>query len=137
MRMRPMSETLDADVIIIGGGPAGATLATPLGRDGHKAIVIQKDIHPRDHVGESLVPAVNVVFDQIGFLPKLLDAGFIPKRGTGWNGPRSKLWQFVEVPLFEVPIEGNPYDFTFHVERDAMDTMLLRHAHDHGAKVLQ
>ena len=57
--------------------------------------------------------------------------------GTGWNGPRSKVWKFVEVPLFELPLEGSPHPWTFHVERDVMDTMLLRHAHDHGAKVLQ
>jgi flavin-dependent dehydrogenase len=127
----------DTDVIIIGGGPAGATIGTLLGMDGHRSIILEKDIHPRDHVGESLVPSTNLVFDRIGFLPKLTDAGFIPKPGTGWNGPRSALWKFVEVPLFEVPIEGNTQNFTYHVERDVMDTMLIRHAHDHGAKVLQ
>ena len=46
----------DADAIIIGGGPAGSALATFLARDGHSVIVLEKDIHPRDHVGESLVP---------------------------------------------------------------------------------
>jgi len=127
----------DADVIIIGGGPAGSTLATLLAMDGYRALVIEKDIHPRDHVGESLVPSTNLIFDRIGFLDKLNDAGFIPKPGTGWNGPRSKIWQFVEVPLFEFPLEGNTQPFTYHVERDAMDAMLIRHAHDAGAKVLQ
>jgi 1H-pyrrole-2-carbonyl-[peptidyl-carrier protein] chlorinase len=128
---------LDADVIIIGGGPAGSTLATLLGRDGYRALLLEKDIHPRDHVGESLVPSTNLIFDKIGFLDKLNDAGFIPKPGTGWNGPRSKVWQFVEVPLFEFPLEGNTQPWTFHVERDVMDTMMIRHAHDHGAKILQ
>ena len=133
----PEGTTYDADVIIIGGGPAGATMGTLLAQAGHRALIIEKDIHPRDHVGESLVPATNLVFDRIGFLPKMNDAGFIPKRGTGWNGPRSPIWKFVEVPLFEFPLEDNPQPWTFHVERDAMDAMLLRHAHDEGAKVLQ
>src|SRR5438477_11060212 len=98
-----MSEpNYDADVIIVGGGPAGATLGTFLARDGVNTMILEKDIHPRDHVGESLVPSTNLVFDEIGFLPKLNDAGFIPKRGTAWNGPRSKVWKFVEVPLFEL-----------------------------------
>jgi flavin-dependent dehydrogenase len=130
-------QALDVDVVIIGGGPAGSTLGTLLGRDGYKVLILEKDIHPRDHVGESLVPATNIVFDRIGFLDKLGDAGFIPKEGSAWNGPRSPLWKFVEIPLFEQPLEGNPIPWTYHVERDAMDTMLLRHAHDNGAKVLQ
>ena len=127
----------DADVIIIGGGPAGSTLGTLLAMDGYKTIIIEKDIHPRDHVGESLIPSTNIIFERIGFLDKLNDAGFIPKPGTGWNGPRSNIWSFVEVPLFEFPIEGNTQPYTFHVERDAMDSMLIRHAHEAGAKVLQ
>jgi FADH2 O2-dependent halogenase len=129
--------TLDADIIIIGGGPAGSMLGSLAAMDGHKALIIEKDIHPRDHVGEALIPATNIPFHKIGFLDKLNDAGFHPKKGTGWNGPRTKPWNFVEVPLFEFPLEGNPIPWTFHVERDAMDTMLLRHAHDLGAKVLQ
>jgi flavin-dependent dehydrogenase len=128
---------LDADVIIIGGGPAGATLGTLLAQAGHRPLIIEKDIHPRDHVGESLVPSTNLVFNRIGFLPKLDDAGFIRKPGTGWNGPRSPVWKFIEIPLFELPIEGNPQPYTYHVERDAMDALLLRHARDNGATVLQ
>src|SRR5207247_7824774 len=128
---------LDADVIVIGGGPAGATLGTLLGQAGRNVLIIEKDIHPRDHVGESLVPSTNLVFNRIAFLDKMNDAGFIPKPGTGWNGPRSPICKFVEIPLFEIPIEGNVQPYTFHVERDAMDTLLLRHAKDNGAKVLQ
>jgi FADH2 O2-dependent halogenase len=129
--------TYDADVIVIGGGPAGAALGTLLAQDGRKALIIEKDIHPRDHVGESLTPSTNLVFDRIGFLDKMNDAGFIHKPGTGWNGPRSPLWKFVEIWLFEYPIPNAPQPYTYNVERDVMDTMLLRHAHDSGAKVLQ
>ncbi|MGH2777415.1 MAG: NAD(P)/FAD-dependent oxidoreductase [Actinomycetota bacterium] len=127
----------DADVIIIGGGPAGSTLATLMAMDGYRALLIEKDIHPRDHVGESLIPSTNIIFERIGFLDKMNDAGFIPKPGTAWNAPRSAIWNFVEVPLFEFPLEGNVQPYTYHVERDEMDTMLIRHAHDAGAKVLQ
>lgn len=137
---RPASgngKDLDADVIIIGGGPAGATLGTFLARDGHKVILIEKDIHPRNHVGESLTPSTNLVFNEIGFFDKMVDAGFIHKPGTGWSGPRTPLWKFIEVWLFEFPLEGMPAPFTFNVERDVMDAMLIRHAHDHGVKVLQ
>src|SRR5438093_4166805 len=129
--------TLDADVIIIGGGPAGAALGTCLARDGHRAMIIEKDIHPRDHVGESLTPSSNLDFDKLGFLDKMNDAGFIHKPGTGWNAPRSALWKFVEIWLFEYPIPNGPQPYTYNVERDVMDTMLIRHAHENGAKVLE
>jgi flavin-dependent dehydrogenase len=128
---------LDADVIIIGGGPAGATLSTFLARDGIKTLVLEKDIHPRDHVGESLTPSTNLVFKELGVLDKLNDAGFVHKPGTGWNAPRSPLWKFIEIWLFEFPIPGGPQPFTYNLERDALDTILIRHAHENGAKVLQ
>lgn len=127
----------DADVIIIGGGPAAATLGTLLAGDGHKVIILEKDIHPREHVGESLTPSTNLVFDRIGFMDKMDEAGFIHKPGTGWNAPQSPLWKFLEIWLFEYPLPGTPRSYTYNVERDVMDTMLLRHAYDAGVKVLQ
>jgi flavin-dependent dehydrogenase len=127
----------DADVIIIGGGPAGSALGTYLAREGHSTIIIEKDIHPRDHVGESLTPSTNLIFKELGFLDKMNEAGFIHKPGTGWNAPRSQLWKFVEIWLFEYPIPNAPQPYTYSVERDVMDAMLLRHAHENGAKVLQ
>jgi flavin-dependent dehydrogenase len=128
---------LDADVIVIGGGPAGAAMGSMLARDGRRVIVLEKDIHPRDHVGESLTPSTNLVLDRIGFIDKMDDAGFIHKPGTGWNSPRGALWRFIEVWLFEFPLPGTPRPYTYNVERDVMDAMLLRHAKDSGAQVLQ
>jgi flavin-dependent dehydrogenase len=127
----------DADVIIVGGGPAGSALATLLAQEGISTILLEKDIHPRDHVGESLTPSTNLVFERLGVLDKLNDAGFIHKPGTGWNAPRSPLWKFIEIWLFEYPIPGGPQPFTYNLERDALDTIMLRHAHENGAKVLQ
>src|SRR5215213_570261 len=48
------AKKLDADVIIIGGGPAGSVLGTYLSKAGVDHLLIDKAHHPRAHVGESL-----------------------------------------------------------------------------------
>jgi 1H-pyrrole-2-carbonyl-[peptidyl-carrier protein] chlorinase len=127
----------DADVIIIGGGPAGAALASLLAMDGVRVLVLEKDIHPREHVGEAMVPGNNFVLDRIGFLSKMDDAGFRRKQGVGWTAPRSPIWKFVAVRTSDFVPPNAPRRYSFNVERDVFDAMLLRHAHEMGAKVLQ
>ena len=128
----------DADVIIIGGGPGGAMLGSLLAMDGHRALIIEKDIHPRDHVGESLVPSTNLIFDQIGFLDKMNEEGFAHKPGAAWNGPTVTALE-VRGALVQASTRSKVAcsPTRYNVERDVMDTLLLRHAHDKGAKVLQ
>jgi flavin-dependent dehydrogenase len=127
----------DYDVIIVGGGPAGSVLASLLAPAGVRTVVIERDVHPRDHVGESLTPSTNFIFQKIGFLPKIEDAGFVRKPGACWTAPRSPYGQFLSLRLAEFPMPGAMQPYTYNVERDLLDTMLLRHAHDRGAKVLQ
>ncbi|MGQ0669870.1 MAG: NAD(P)/FAD-dependent oxidoreductase [Actinomycetota bacterium] len=132
-----MSAEPDFDVVIIGGGPAGSVLGSLLAMGGHRALIVEKDIHPRDHVGESITPSTNPIFKRIGFLEKMEDAGFVHKPGACWTSPQGQVGKFVAIRLGEFPPPGATQFYTYNVERDVFDTMLLRHAHELGAKVLQ
>src|SRR5205823_282411 len=79
----------------------------------------------------------NPIFERIGFLPKIEDAGFVHKPGACWTAPRAPVGKYVAIRLGEFPPPGATQFYTYNVERDVFDTMLLRHAHDLGAKVLQ
>lgn len=127
----------DFDVIIIGGGPAGSVLGSLLAQGGYRALILERDIHPRDHVGESLTPSTNFIFKKIGFLEKMEDAGFVHKPGAAWTAPRAPVGKYVSISLGEFPPPGAFQCYTYNVERDVFDAMLIRHAHELGAKVLQ
>ena len=53
------------DVLIVGGGPAGAAIATFLARDGHRVWVLERTTFPRYHVGESLIPHTYGTFERL------------------------------------------------------------------------
>lgn len=127
----------DFDVIVVGGGPAGAVTASLLAEAGRRVLVLERDLHPRDHVGESLLPSTNLVFERIGFLDKIEDAGFVHKPGACWTSPRAPADRFLAIRLAEFPMPGARQPYTYNVERDVFDAMLLRHAHELGARVLQ
>ena len=76
------SADLSADVVVIGGGPAGSAAATMLARKGWQVIVLERERFPRDHVGESLLPASIPVLEELGALPAVESAGFLPKHGA-------------------------------------------------------
>lgn len=127
----------ELDVVVIGGGPAGSVLGSLLSQAGRSCLVLERDVHPRDHVGESLTPSLNPIFKRIGFLEKIEEAGFVHKRGACWTAPRSPAGKFIALSLGEFPPPGATQLHTYNVERDVFDAMLLHHAHESGARVLQ
>lgn len=124
-----------ASVIIIGGGPAGSVAGCYLSRAGVRNIILEKVMHPRPHVGESLVPSTLRIFDELGFLPVMEDQGFSRKHGAVWHPPKRN-GQFV-VEFAEFPQDGINQDYTYHVDRATFDHLLLQHARDLGSKVIQ
>ena len=62
----PSSADFHCDVLVVGGGPAGATISALLAERGRDVVMMEKARHPRFHIGESLLPANVALFDQLG-----------------------------------------------------------------------
>jgi ABC-type nitrate/sulfonate/bicarbonate transport system ATPase subunit/flavin-dependent dehydrogenase len=123
------------DVVVIGGGPAGSILASYLGRAGIDHVVLDRAVHPRRHVGESLVCSTTRVFAEIGFLDALETGGFVKKHGAVFtlDGGRREL----ALPFRAMPDLGIAQDHTYHVDRARFDELLLAHAAARGSRIRQ
>src|SRR5438045_8462670 len=75
----------DFDIGVIGGGPAGSATAAYLAKAGLSCVVFEREMFPRPHVGESLVPSSTRVCKEIGFLEQMDQAGFPKKYGAAWT----------------------------------------------------
>ena len=119
------------DVIIIGGGPGGSAAATFLAREGKRVLVLEKEVFPRFHIGESLLPYNRRLFDEMGVLPELEAAGFPKKFGAQFhlgNGRKNIKLVFAMGKFTREPA-------AFQVERAKFDHILLKHARSSGAEV--
>ena len=116
------------DVAVIGGGPAGSTAAALLARRGYKVIVLEKDCHPRFHIGESLLPMNLPVFERLGVLDKVRAMGVF-KPGADFEADNERGYNTY---AFARAI-GNSPPHAYQVWRQDFDQMLFEHAREAGA----
>ena len=125
-----MSGSVDFDVIVIGGGPAGSTAAGFLSQQGARVLVCERERFPRYHIGESLLSATLPILDLLGVMPEIERAGFIRKPGgTFVWGRQAQPWSF----FFREDPGGHPH--AYHVVRSQFDEILFRHAGAVGAEL--
>ena len=120
----------EAAIIVIGGGPGGSTVATLLARQGFRVVLFERAVFPREHVGESLLPASIPILETLGVIDEVEAAGFTPKYGATmvWGrDPEPWSWHFAET--------NARYPHAYQVWRPTFDHILLRNAARSGVDV--
>ena len=121
---------LNPDIAVIGGGPAGSAAATMLAKQGWRVVLLERERFPREHVGESLLPASMPVLEELGAMDAVQGAGFLPKYGATmvWGrDPEPWSWHFRETSV--------QYPHAYQVWRPTFDHILLNNARTHGVDV--
>jgi flavin-dependent dehydrogenase len=120
------------DVLVIGGGPAGSTAAALLAEKGWDVVLLEKDRHPRFHIGESLLPLNLPLFDRLGVRGEIEQIAMM-KYGAELNSPHHDMKQMF---LFSDALDKS-LPLAYQVPRAAFDHILLRNCERRGAKVIE
>lgn len=128
----PAPDATSCDVLIVGGGPAGSSMATLLARQGRSVVLLEKEHHPRFHIGESLLPANGPLFDALGVRDEVERIG-MRKWGVEFVSPQHGQPSFIEF--------GDAWDrsmpYAWQVRRSELDEILFRHAARSGARAIE
>jgi flavin-dependent dehydrogenase len=122
----------DCDVLVIGGGPAGATVAALLAQNGRKVVVVEKESFPRFHIGESLLPHNLPLLDRLGIRSQI-ETIAIRKHGIEFVSPyhgKRVTYDFAKAWNKTLP-------YSFQVRRSVFDHVLLKNAAAKGAAVIE
>jgi flavin-dependent dehydrogenase len=128
-QIAPLNNT---DVLVIGGGPAGSTAATLLVERGYQVVLLEKEHHPRFHIGESLLPANLPILERLGVADEVKAIG-MQKWGAEFITPqdgRHQTFEFAEGWNKSLP-------FAYQVRRSQFDEILFRRAVRAGARAIE
>ena len=126
-----MNRHYNYDLIVIGGGPAGSTVATLVAEHGHRVLLLEREAEPKFKIGESLIPATYWTFKRLGLLEKLRESHFPQKYSVQFYSRTGK----ASSPFYF--FQTNPHEsaVTWQVLRSEFDEMLLDNAKEKGVEV--
>src|SRR5258708_38447250 len=120
------------DVLIVGGGPAGSTIAALLAQRGENVLLVEKDRHPRFHIGESLLPLNVPLVEQLGIKAEIDRIG-IPKYGVEFNSPSHDGVSSLD---FAQAWDKSLF-YAYEVRRSEFDQVLIKNAAAKGATIIE
>ncbi len=130
--MTATSNDESCDVLVIGAGPAGSTIAALLAERGRNVVLVEKDRHPRFHIGESLLPMNLMLFERLGLQHEVERIGMV-KYGAEFISPyhnKAITYNFANAI-------DKRYPYAYQVRRSVLDEILFKNARAKGAATLE
>src|SRR4051795_247451 len=121
------------DLVVIGGGPAGSTVATLVADSGRRVGLFERERFPRFHIGESLIPETYWVLKRIGMLEKMQRSPFVKKYSVQFVNATGKL----SAPFYFWDNKPHECSQTWQVVRSQFDLMMLQNAQEQGVEAHQ
>jgi flavin-dependent dehydrogenase len=122
-----------ADVVVIGGGPAGSTAGAIMAEHGLRVVLVERSKFPRYHVGESLLPFTCYPLKRLGLLEQMQHSEFVKKHSVQFVSPSGKVSQ----PFYFSSRYASEIAQTWQVLRSEFDQMLLDNARNRGVEVVE
>jgi flavin-dependent dehydrogenase len=123
--------TTSPDVVVIGGGPAGSTIATLIAQAGRRVVLFERERFPRFHIGESLIPETYWVLQRLNMLAKLRGSRNVKKYSVQFVSESGKL----SAPFYFWDHKPQESSQTWQVFRQEFDQLMLENAREHGVEV--